>query len=387
MDFTKPKASDASPNSQPAAWALSTQFASAPSGPGVAGGRDPAPSPFDVCHVGVVLRVVMGSQGVVALGVAYLANTPMDAVHRWSQSTVLTLPASLLWLLVACASKRWLARVSDQWQWVFATALGALCGWLSQVQAALLEQAFTGAMPVWGWPQMPAMLTGASMAAVALAWLRHRAHSQLPAHSAARLAELQARIRPHFLFNTLNTAIALVQIDPQRAEAVLEDLAELFRQALSSPSLRTTLDAEVDLAKRYLSIEALRFGDRVTVRWELDEDAGCAEVPALILQPLVENAVRHGIEVSPQGGWIVVRTKVQSGRAVLTVSNSLPLAQPTQSTAGHGIALRNVRQRLRLMHDVEADFDAGLQRSADPHQPPVYVVKVVVPMPRKEGRS
>jgi two-component system sensor histidine kinase AlgZ len=238
---------------------------------------------------------------------------------------------------------------------------------------------------VWGWPQVPPLLTGAALAAVGLAWLRHRAHSALPAHAAARLAELQARIRPHFLFNTLNTAIALVQIDPQRAENVLEDLAELFRQALSAPNLRATLAEEVDLAQRYLSIEQLRFGERVTVRWELDADAGRAEVPVLILQPLVENAVRHGIEVSPEGGWIVVRTKVQAGRAVLTVSNSVPAGVPAQASAGHGIALRNVRQRLKLMHDVESDFDAGLQHSNDARQPPVYVVKLTVPMPRKEA--
>jgi two-component system sensor histidine kinase AlgZ len=175
-----------------------------------------------------------------------------------------------------------------------------------------------------------------------------------------------------------------VQIDPQQAEAVLEDLAELFRQALASPAMRVSLNAEIDLARRYLSIEQLRFGDRVTVRWELDEAAGLAEVPVLILQPLVENAVRHGVEASPQGGWIVVRTKVQAGQAVLTVSNSVPEVAPAQSTAGHGIALRNVRQRLKLMHDVEADFDAGLQGGGDTRQPPVYVVRIAVPMPRKE---
>ena len=387
MDFIDPKASGASPASQPAAWELSTQFSPTQFGPGGEGGRPAAPSPFDVCQVGVVLRVVMGVQVVVALGVAFVAASPADALHRWSQSTVMTLPPALLWLVVACGSRRWLGRASDAVQWFFATLLGAVCGVLAQVQAALLDQAFTGGPMLWGWPQVPPMLTGAAMAAVGLAWLRQRARSELPAHSAARLAELQARIRPHFLFNTLNTAIALVQIDPQRAEAVLEDLAELFRQALSSPTMRTTLASEVDLAQRYLSIEALRFGERVTVRWELDEDAARAEVPALILQPLVENAVRHGIEVSPTGGWIVVRTKVQAGRAVLTVTNSVPPEGSAPSSAGHGIALRNVRQRLRLMHDVEADFEAGLQRSSDERQPAVYVVRVAVPMPRKEGSA
>jgi two-component system sensor histidine kinase AlgZ len=261
--------------------------------------------------------------------------------------------------------------------------LGAVSGLAGQMQSVMVDWVVTGLRPQL-WSFVPVMLTGGTLAAVGLAWLRQRARSELPAHSAARLAELQARIRPHFLFNTLNTAIALVQIDPQRAEGVLEDLAELFRQALVSPSMRSTLHDEVELARRYLGIEQLRFGERVAVRWELDPAAEEAELPALILQPLVENAVRHGIEVSPTGGWIVVRTKVQSGRAVLMVSNSVPHDAPVGGRAGNGIALRNVRQRLKLMHDVEADFDAVLKAGDDPRQPPVYVVRVAVPMPRRE---
>ena len=366
-------------------WAVSTPFALPQTGAGAPSeAQAPSGSPLDICHVGVVLRVVLGVQLVVALAQSFQALGPADALTRWAQSAVVSLPASLLWLVVACAASRWLTRQRDVWQWVAAMGLGAVVGALAQWQLAWLD--LLGTVPRGGWALVPPMLTGAALAGVGLAWLKHRAHSQLPAHAAARLAELQARIRPHFLFNTLNTAIALVQIDPQRAEAVLEDLAELFRQALTSPSVRTTLAEEIELARRYLSIEQLRFGERVTVRWELDDAAAQAEVPALILQPLVENAVRHGIEANPLGGWIVVRTKVQAGLAVLTVSNSVPTQGPSPATAGHGIALRNVRQRLKLMHDVESDFDAGLQRAAPGgdagRQPPVYVVRVAVPLPK-----
>ena len=406
MDFKDPAAP--SPSGAPSlappsdasaspAWAVSTQFAlpqdGPPAGEGAAAAVPGAASPFDVCHVGVVLRVVLGVQLVVGLGVSFLAQGPADAMARWAQSAVVSLPASLLWLVVACGASRWLSRQREAWQWAAAMGLGALIGALvgvlAQWQAAWLDPWASLPRSGGAWPLVPPLLTGAALAGVGLAWLKHRAHSQLPAHAAARLAELQARIRPHFLFNTLNTAIALVQIDPQRAEGVLEDLAELFRQALTSPSVRTTLAEEIDLAQRYLSIEQLRFGERVTVRWELDDEAAHAEVPALILQPLVENAVRHGIEANPLGGWIVVRTKVQGGRAVLTVSNSVPTQGPSPITAGHGIALRNVRQRLKLMHDVEADFEAGLQRAAPGgdagRQPPVYVVRVAVPLPKHPG--
>ncbi len=253
----------ASPSAHPG-WAVSTQFAlpqpggDAPSG--AAASPTSASSPLDICHVGVVLRVVLGVQLVVGLAQSFQALGPADALTRWAQSAVVTLPASLLWLVVACSASRWLSRQRDAWQWGAAMGLGAAVGALAQWQLTWLDLWTSAPRGAWGWTWVPPMLTGAALAGVGLAWLKHRAHSQLPAHAAARLAELQARIRPHFLFNTLNTAIALVQIDPQRAEAVLEDLAELFRQALTSPSVRTTLAEEIELARRYLSIEQLRFG-------------------------------------------------------------------------------------------------------------------------------
>jgi two-component system sensor histidine kinase AlgZ len=192
----------------------------------------------------------------------------------------------------------------------------------------------------------------------------------LPAATTARLAELQSRIRPHFLFNTLNTAIALVRLDPARAETVLEDLSELFRVALTHGDAPVTLGEEVELAQRYLAIEQIRFGERLKVQWELDEEADDAKLPPLLLQPLVENAVKHGVEPSPIGGVIRVRSRVKRGHAIISVTNSLPAA-PSQP--GHGIALRNVRERLRLMHDVAAQFDARAHGDT-------YRVQIVVPL-------
>ena len=192
------------------------------------------------------------------------------------------------------------------------------------------------------------------VATVLFHWLRLRNQAQLPAQTSARLAELQSRIRPHFLFNTLNTALALVRLDPARAEVVLEDLAELFRVAISDAAESTTLDAEIDLARRYLAIEQIRFGKRLRVTWELDPAAGTARLPPLLLQPLVENAVRHGVEPADDGGALRIRTRVRMGRALVSIVNTLP-AEP--SLPGNGMALRNVRERLRLMHDVAAHFE------------------------------
>ncbi|MES2089681.1 MAG: histidine kinase [Pseudomonadota bacterium] len=339
-------------------------------------------SPFDVCQVGVVLRVVLGMQVVIGLGVAHLATGPSNWLVRWSQASAVALPASLLWLVLACSGRRWLDRMSPAAQWVSAAVLGAIAGLYGELQSSLLDWWLGGAARS-AWAVVPPMLTGAALALVALVWLRQRSRSELPAQAQARLAELQARIRPHFLFNTLNTAIALVQIEPARAEAVLEDLAELFRQALTSPHLRASLSEEVDLARRYLRIEQLRFGERLTLHWTLDEAAGDAEVPALMLQPLVENAVKHGVEADPKGGWVRVSTHVKGGQAVLTITNSIPQHPGATSTSGHGIALRNVRQRLRLMHDVETSFSAGIHKGEPGEHGAVYVVRVSVPLRSK----
>jgi two-component system sensor histidine kinase AlgZ len=213
-------------------------------------------------------------------------------------------------------------------------------------------------------------LAGAALAAALFQWLHLRAKATLPAETTARLAELQSRIRPHFLFNTLNTALTLVRLDPVRAEGVLEDLAELFRGALTDAGDAVTLADEVELARRYLAIEQIRFGSRLSVEWSLEEPAGAARVPPLLLQPLVENAVRHGVEPAPEGGTIRVKTRVRHGRVVVSIANTVPSAP---SRPGHGIALKNVRERLRLMHDVAAQFDVH-------SGPDVFRVQIVVPL-------
>jgi two-component system sensor histidine kinase AlgZ len=202
------------------------------------------------------------------------------------------------------------------------------------------------------------------------AWLDLRSRIWHPAHASARLAELQSRIRPHFLFNALNTALALVRVDPARAEGVLEDLAELFRGVLADEHESVSLTQEIELARKYLAIEQIRFGARLMVEWELDPAAGSARVPPLVLQPLVENAVRHGIEPTTRGGSIRVRTQARLGQAVVRIDNTVP-EMPSQP--GHGMALANVRERLHLLHDVGAQFDARRDGGR-------YRVQIVVPL-------
>ena len=327
-------------------------------------------SAFDVCHVGVVLRALLFVHGAMAIGMVFGASTFSTWLALTAAGASVALPAVLLWLLVVCALKEPLGRAP------LAGAVGARhrprrALRLRRVapdrgDAARRRAAFgLGALVGWG-----PTLAGAAMAAAIFQWLRLLAQATLPAETTARLAELQSRIRPHFLFNTLNTALTLVRLDPGKAEGVLEDLAELFRVAITESTESVSLGEEVDLAQRYLDIEQIRFGSRLHVTWELDAQAASARVPPLILQPLVENAVRHGVEPSAEGGVIRVRTKVKLGRAVLSIANSVP-KEP--SRPGHGMALKNVRERLRLMHDVAAQFE--MRQDAD-----VFRVQIVVPL-------
>lgn len=168
--------------------------------------------------------------------------------------------------------------------------------------------------------------------------------------AASRLEALTARIRPHFLFNTLNTAAALVAERPEAAERTLEDLSELFRANLSERAPRVALAEELALVRRYLAIESRRLGERLRVEWCIAADADKVRVPPLLLQPLVENAVTHGIEPSAAGGEIVVAARRAKRKLELYVTNPIPDAA---TNPGHGIGLPGVRARLATAYGNE----------------------------------
>ena len=290
-----------------------------------------APAPvlvFDACQVGVILRAVLYVEAVIAIGLMYVASGTADWLGRVALVTGGALPAPLLWM--------------------------------------------TGAAPPW----LASACTGALLAAGLVAGLAWRVRGRTPAATTARLAELQSRIRPHFLFNTLNTAIALVREEPAKAEAVLEDLSDLFRHALTERGDSSSVGQEIELARRYLAIEQVRFGERLQVEWALDERAHAARLPPLILQPLVENAVKHGVEPSARGAQLRVSTQVRGQMALIKVTNTVPAGQ---GHAGHGIALANVRDRLRLLHDLQGGFRTALVDD-------VYQARIEVPLPARGER-
>jgi two-component system sensor histidine kinase AlgZ len=208
-------------------------------------------------------------------------------------------------------------------------------------------------------PLWRAALMAIGAAYALLMYFEWRGKALSPRLEEARLSALNARIRPHFLFNALNTVIALIRSNPKGAENALENLSELFRALLRNPSELSPLSAEISLGRQYLELEKLRLGERLRVNWEIETLPQETLAPPLMLQPLLENAVYHGIESTAQGGEIRVHMGMNGERLQLEISNSLGDAAATQRPGNH-MALDNIRQRLALYYDMEATLEHGV---------------------------
>ncbi|MDE2407065.1 MAG: histidine kinase [Xanthomonadaceae bacterium] len=184
------------------------------------------------------------------------------------------------------------------------------------------------------------------------------------------LEALQARIRPHFLFNTLNMGAALVHAQPDAAERVLLDLADLFRSALRGPQ-QILLAEELALAYRYLEIEQLRFGSRLQLQWQVPAHLPEVRVPSLSIQPLVENAIRHGIERLPQGGKLEVEVLPEAGQIEIRISNDLPVS--AGRSEGHAVGLASARERVHAMTEGRGRVDACIEAGR-------YVARLRLPL-------
>jgi two-component system, LytTR family, sensor histidine kinase AlgZ len=198
--------------------------------------------------------------------------------------------------------------------------------------------------------------------------LRSRALS--PALSEARLQALQARIRPHFLFNSINAVLSLIRQEPKRAETALEDLADLFRVLMADNRDLSTLEREVELTRQYLSLEQLRLGERLQVEWHIDKMPAEALIPPLVLQPLVENAVYHGVEPSAEPGVVSVHAYKSRDEVHIVLKN--PYRRGGSPHSGNRMALANIRERLSLHFDAEAGLRTTVTEDA-------YQVHIVMP--------
>lgn len=200
----------------------------------------------------------------------------------------------------------------------------------------------------------------------------------------ARIRALQARIRPHFLFNSMNTIASLTRTDPQRAEAAVEDLADLFRANLRDARGHIPLKDELEIARIYQRIEQLRLGERLKVDWQVEPLPMQALVPCLLIQPLLENAVYHGIEPQPDGGTVRIVGEFDGEYIKLAVSNPVitdtALHGHTKKHDGNGIALDNIRQRLELAWPNQAQVELYQDDNT-------YRVELYFPFQSKAGQE
>jgi two-component system sensor histidine kinase AlgZ len=222
-----------------------------------------------------------------------------------------------------------------------------------------------------GWETLARVALLAGLAALTLlAYFQMRAEALSPAVTEARLQALTARIRPHFLFNSLNAVLSLIRAEPKRAEHALEELAELFRALMRDNRDLVPLADEIALCRQYLDLEKLRLGERLKVEWEIDDLPGEVLVPALMLQPLLENAVYHGIEPVEAPGVIHIRFTRKGDELVIALDN--PVCPGGSHQAGNRMALANIRERLALHYDLEARLEAQEENG-------IYKVNMVLP--------
>ncbi len=204
-----------------------------------------------------------------------------------------------------------------------------------------------------GWWLLRNLLVAAVLTGIMLRYfyLQQQLRLQQQLELQARLDALRARIRPHFLFNTLNSIASLIMSRPEDAERVVEDLAELLRVSLQDGQRNATVADELRICELYLGIEQLRLGERLQVDWQVDPAVRERPMPSLILQPLVENAVYHGVAQLPAGGTISVSVMERGGRVAVVVANPAP-DKPARS-GGHHIALENIGQRLQALYGAD----------------------------------
>ncbi len=186
-------------------------------------------------------------------------------------------------------------------------------------------------------------------------YLQRQLQVRTLAESQARIQALQARIRPHFLFNSMNTIAALTHIDADAAEQAVMNLSEIYRATLQSDDALTTLDNEIDLTRHYLAVEQLRLGERLKIDWQIDDDVLQSGIPSLTIQPLVENAVYHGIEPRDAGGTIEVHVRARKCIEI-TIRNPLPSRDDITQQRGNQMALNNIRERLAIAYGKQSSL-------------------------------
>lgn len=326
----------------------------------------------DFRNLGVVLRTLVVVNLLAIVAALVRAHTLGGAWNELLQISALVQPLLIVSLLALMLLSGWLQRLEYR---------AAIFSVLVLVLALAVGLYFAGGRNLG--LDAAALQRGCLLTLLAtlivLGYFDLRARALSPALTEARLQALQARIRPHFLFNSLNAVLSLIRENPRRAENALEDMAELFRVLMADNRELSPLSREIALCRQYLDLEALRLGERLQVEWHVDNMPGDALVPPLVLQPLLENAVYHGIEPRAAPGVISINVFQRRNQVHAVLRN--PYQENGNRHAGNRMALNNIRERLQLHFDVEATLSTRI--AADSYQ-----VHIVMPyrMQRSDGR-
>jgi two-component system sensor histidine kinase AlgZ len=313
-----------------------------------------APALPDLRNLGTILRVLIAVNGA-TLFVALAREPRLESIaSEWASLTAFVEPHLFAELAVLWLLSPWLSRASAR------VAIGAV----TLVTIAIAVGLDT-LLPRIG-PEAPGALVRQILFALTaqfalVAYFRLRARALSPAITEARLQALQARIRPHFLFNSITAVLSLMRSEPRRAEVALEDLADLFRVLMRDNRELAPLSDEVELCRQYLELEQLRLGDRLVIDWNVKSMPGDALVPPLVLQPLLENAVYHGIEPLLTPGVLSINIFLSRDEVHALLRNPY-VAQGERHHAGNRMALDNIRERLALHFDAEASLESRINR-------------------------
>ena len=310
----------------------------------------------DLCQAQSILFLVLVSELLVFVQVLFTSRffdfdwLALGLASLFIQWLVLSSAALL------CNIRPWLMRMSVLKATGIAYGLILLLTFLfSLVAEMVLEGIGPVTEPGWG-RVVRNLLIAMIMTGIAFRYffLSHQFRSKEQAELTSRIQALQSRIRPHFLFNSMNIIASLISIDPDLAEEVVEDLSSLFRASLNdSTSGPVPLAQELDLCEKYVHIESLRLDDRLVVQWNVNVDTDAIRIPLLTLQPLLENSIYHGIQPLPGGGTVTVSIELAGQQVQIEIINPMP-DTPYEHEQGNRMAIENIRNRMTAIYGPKA---------------------------------
>jgi len=312
------------------------------------------PALADFRNVGTILRVLVAVNAGALLFALAREPSPGRFFAEWTAATAAVEPYLFLVLAVLWIAAPRLAKLPVRTAQAVVVLVTVIAGIVAFETNRLFLPIAQGSVLLW-------LIWGVIASVLLLAYFELRARALSPAIVEARLQALQARIRPHFLFNSINAVLSLVRSDPSRAEIALQDMADLFRVLMRDNRELTPLGDELELCRQYLELEQLRLGERLQIDWNLKSMPADALVPPLVLQPLLENAVYHGIEPSSQPGTVSINVFLTRGEVHAILKNPYR-TDGGRHHSGNKMALANVRERLALHFDAEASLTSRVTK-------------------------